>query len=228
VKQDISAIVTIMPSVPKEVFAITRGRPGLRHFHYMLDDHIEYGDEERHNLSTLFPDSPHKNIFDVLEFMHDARLAGRAVMVHCEQGKRRSAAVMAAYLIWYRSLSRKDAIQLIQAKRRGATIPGLWRDELQSLAERRALLDETADESVDFSRMLSQPDLRVQLEEELKQKVREKRRMSPTPQQRLSPTEPESPDSAGQPLTFIAAPCLPVPVLPPSPPCEGLTRSPTR
>eukprot|EP00667_Euglena_gracilis_P013543 EG_transcript_13972 len=176
-KQGIQAIVTIMPSLSEQVHEVASSSPGLKHFHYKLDDHIEYGDRDRHNLSTLFSDSPHKNIFDVLEFMHQARLNGDSVMVHCEQGKRRSATVMAAYLIWYMNLSRKDSIQLIQSKRRGATVPGIWRDELQFLAERRAQLDQAlAAQECKLDRLLSQPDLRKQLETDLKKRLKESRR----------------------------------------------------
>eukprot|EP00668_Euglena_longa_P016999 GGOE01021326.1.p1 GENE.GGOE01021326.1~~GGOE01021326.1.p1 ORF type:complete len:370 (+),score=59.04 GGOE01021326.1:63-1172(+) len=176
-KQGIQAIVTIMPSLSEQVHEVATSSPGLKHFHYKLDDHIEYGDRDRHNLSTLFSESPHKNIFDVLEFMHHARCNGESVMVHCEQGKRRSATVMAAYLIWYLNLSRKDSIQLIQSKRRGATVPGIWRDELQFLAERRAKLDEAlATQECKLDRLLSQPDLRKQLEIDLKARLKESRR----------------------------------------------------
>lgn len=194
-KQDIRAIVTIMPSVPQEVFDVTSSSPQLRHFHYMLDDHIEYGDKDRHNLSTLFSDSPHKNIFDVLEFMHDARMNGHAVMVHCEQGKRRSATVMAAYLIWFLNLSRKDSIQLIQSKRRGATIPGIWRDELQFLAEHRASLDEAmaANEKA-FDRMISEPVFRLKMEDELKRKLRERRSHT----QHMEDEQPQTPTSGNE------------------------------
>lgn len=173
-KEGIQAIVTIMPSVPQEVQDVADACPTLKHFHYALDDHIEYGDKERHNVSTLFSESPHKNIFDVLEFMHAARQQGQSVMVHCEQGKRRSATVMAAYLIWYTKRSRKDCIQLIQSRRRGATIPGIWRDELEFLAERRAAMEEDLHlDNAQLSRVLSTPDLRMQLAEELKERVLE-------------------------------------------------------
>ena len=57
------------------------------------------------------------------------------IMVHCEQGKQRSAAVACAYLIWWANYTRKEAIQYVQSRRRGAVIPGIWRNELDHLAQ---------------------------------------------------------------------------------------------
>ena len=57
------------------------------------------------------------------------------VMVHCEHGKQRSASVACAYLLWYAACDRREAVQWVQDRRRGAVIPGMWRQELEDLAE---------------------------------------------------------------------------------------------
>jgi hypothetical protein len=53
-----------------------------------------------------------------VEFIDQQRKAGRAVYVHCRAGVNRSAMVMTAYLMWRDKLTRDEALERIQSKRR--------------------------------------------------------------------------------------------------------------
>ncbi|GBE80021.1 phosphatases II [Sparassis crispa] len=58
-------------------------------------------------------------------FIHDALSTGGVVLVHCVQGLSRSAAVVAAYLMYSRHIDATDAIQAVRAAREQVwIIPG--------------------------------------------------------------------------------------------------------
>lgn len=54
---------------------------------------------------------------DACNWIHSALLTGRTVLVHCQQGISRSAAVVIAYLIRYRGMGYDDALGWLKAKR---------------------------------------------------------------------------------------------------------------
>eukprot|EP00993_Chasmostoma_nieuportense_P002432 NODE_3227_length_1007_cov_21.731818_g3081_i0.p1 GENE.NODE_3227_length_1007_cov_21.731818_g3081_i0~~NODE_3227_length_1007_cov_21.731818_g3081_i0.p1 ORF type:complete len:309 (+),score=59.51 NODE_3227_length_1007_cov_21.731818_g3081_i0:59-928(+) len=139
-KEGIGAILSAMPQIPEEVREVLTNNPHVAHFLYPLDDDFRPPEgDEVHPTNTLFASHPHLCIHDAMAFIHEHISNGRPVMIHCEQGKRRSAAVVAAYLIWYEHMDCKQALQFVQTKRRGASVPGLWRQELDLLVNMRQI-----------------------------------------------------------------------------------------
>jgi len=130
-RHDVGAIVSVLADVSEEVTAVVACHPSLRHMYYPLEDNVLCTDDRM----SLFASPPSPNVFHVLEFMWRHTANNRRVLVHCEQGKQRSAAVCCAYLIWWKGFSCKDAIQWIQQRRKGAHVPGIWRTELDRLAQ---------------------------------------------------------------------------------------------
>jgi protein-tyrosine phosphatase len=61
--------------------------------------------------------------FNVLNIIHESRLQGKTVLVHCHAGMQRSCAVVALYLIQYYKLTPERAIKTIQSKRAIAFYP---------------------------------------------------------------------------------------------------------
>jgi hypothetical protein len=61
--------------------------------------------------------------YDVLQIIHQARLDGKNVLVHCHAGMQRSCAVVAMYLIKYYKLTDENAIKVIKNKRAIAFYP---------------------------------------------------------------------------------------------------------
>jgi protein tyrosine phosphatase len=61
--------------------------------------------------------------FNVLNIIHESRLQGKNVLVHCHAGMQRSCAVVALYLIQYYKLTPERAIQIIKSKRAIAFYP---------------------------------------------------------------------------------------------------------
>jgi hypothetical protein len=53
----------------------------------------------------------------MVDFVDEQRKAGRTVYVHCRNGVSRSGMVVTAYLMFKKSLSRDEALQLIRTKR---------------------------------------------------------------------------------------------------------------
>lgn len=79
-----------------------------------------YTDTLKYHVVKL-QDVPESNIKDVLEdaaaFIHNAMSNGHPVLVHCNQGRSRSATVAAAYLIKYRRMDATAGLGLLRDKR---------------------------------------------------------------------------------------------------------------
>ena len=69
------------------------------------------------NLEKEEIDRLYKYFPKAVELINNKLLESKGILVHCYAGKQRSATVIAAYLMKYGNLSRKDAIQTIQSKR---------------------------------------------------------------------------------------------------------------
>ena len=63
------------------------------------------------------------NIDKILEIINIYLKSEEGVLVHCHMGQQRSAAVIACYLMKYKKLSLKDAINKVKSKRRMAFNP---------------------------------------------------------------------------------------------------------
>lgn len=59
----------------------------------------------------------------VLEKIHNARLKGRNVLVHCHAGMQRSCAIVAMYLMKYYSMTPEDVFRFLPTKRTIAFLP---------------------------------------------------------------------------------------------------------
>ncbi len=63
-------------------------------------------------------DVPDEAVLESLvDWVHEQREQGRTVLVHCQEGRNRSALVVALYLKHHRDMRAADAIQLIREKR---------------------------------------------------------------------------------------------------------------
>jgi len=67
---------------------------------------IDDAPEENPRMLRFFP--------GVTRLIHERRLAGDEVIVHCWAGQQRSAAVVAAYLIRYGRMSKEDAMGFVR------------------------------------------------------------------------------------------------------------------
>jgi predicted protein tyrosine phosphatase len=138
----VGAVISVLSAASPEVDQAMLDHPSVAHMYYMLEDHVNH-DPTHEAVVTLFASPPSKSIFQVLDFMQQQVRNKVKIMVHCEQGKQRSAAVACAYLIWWANYTRKEAIQYVQSRRRGAVIPGIWRNELDHLAQLAKIVAES-------------------------------------------------------------------------------------
>eukprot|EP00667_Euglena_gracilis_P015643 EG_transcript_16281 len=128
----VDAIVSVLSGASDEVGEVLARYPAVRHMYYPLDDcQLATGGEEQMSILNATATA---NVFTVLEFMWRAVSDGLRVMIHCEQGKQRSAVVCCAFLIWWKGFSVKESIQLMQERRKGVRIPGMWRTELSHIS----------------------------------------------------------------------------------------------
>eukprot|EP00668_Euglena_longa_P040406 GGOE01053209.1.p1 GENE.GGOE01053209.1~~GGOE01053209.1.p1 ORF type:complete len:278 (-),score=77.18 GGOE01053209.1:157-990(-) len=137
----VDTIVSVLSAASEEVAEVLARHPGVQHMYYLLDD-CHMSDSE--GQMSILNAAAKANVFHALEFMWRAISSGSRVMIHCEQGKQRSAVVCCAFLIWWQGYSVKEAIQQMQERRKGVRIPGMWRTELSHIARLARGLHPTA------------------------------------------------------------------------------------
>ncbi|KAF8768476.1 Dual specificity protein phosphatase 22 like protein [Argiope bruennichi] len=78
--------------------------------------------EDKKYLCIRVPDSPEENLSKYFskcnDFIHDARLSGGNVLVHCLAGVSRSATIAAAYIMSVTTLTCKDALKVVRGARK--------------------------------------------------------------------------------------------------------------
>jgi len=67
--------------------------------------------------TKLYREKPWDQLEQSIHFIHQYRVAGKNVVVHCAQGKSRSATVVIAYLMVVKNLTYLDALKIVQQKR---------------------------------------------------------------------------------------------------------------
>jgi predicted protein tyrosine phosphatase len=85
--------------------------------------------EDNHKLFKAWTET------DVFESMLNHIMQGHDVLVHCQMGRQRSAATIAAFLMKLNCMSKRDAISLIKTKKREAFFPSINFDEALDLLE---------------------------------------------------------------------------------------------
>ncbi|XP_054723091.1 dual specificity protein phosphatase 22-like [Uloborus diversus] len=77
--------------------------------------------EDKEYLCIRVPDSPDENLSKYFpkcnDFIHNARLSGGNVLIHCLAGVSRSATITAAYIMSVTSLTLKDALKVVRGAR---------------------------------------------------------------------------------------------------------------
>ncbi|XP_013794919.1 dual specificity protein phosphatase 22-like [Limulus polyphemus] len=90
---------------------------------------IQASDSPHQNLSQFFPRSN--------DFIHNARISGGNVLVHCLVGMSRSVTVAAAYIMCVTSLDHRDAMKVVRGARNVAN-PNLgFQKQLQDFEHRK-------------------------------------------------------------------------------------------
>ena len=74
---------------------------------------IPINDDPRENANLLY----YVNALNVLKIIHEGRLYGKNILVHCHAGMQRSCAVVALYLMKFFSLKPERAVYAIRTKR---------------------------------------------------------------------------------------------------------------
>jgi hypothetical protein len=78
-------------------------------------------------------------LHELADWVHTQREQGRTVLVHCQEGRNRSALVVGLYLVRYRGLRGTEAIELIRQKRGASALyNGAFERYLRSLTPERA------------------------------------------------------------------------------------------
>jgi hypothetical protein len=109
----IRAVVTLLSSVPPEAFPILRA-----HGVELPADHMSFPlEDSSDSYISLFHGC---GVLNVVDFIHQKRIEGKPVLVHCDAGFTRSPAIIVAYLMKYgpdlyacNPLAYHDAVHLL-------------------------------------------------------------------------------------------------------------------
>jgi protein-tyrosine phosphatase len=94
--------------------------PGVDAVLCLKEDCCDEGREDVEVLCVPLIDGPGndpRGVREAVRFIADVVAAGERILVHCHAGRSRSVAVVARYLVDSRGMTRRAALELINAKR---------------------------------------------------------------------------------------------------------------
>lgn len=118
--------------------AVQARDPFPRHFQYLW---VNCLDTDVQEMAPFFDQSN--------RFIAEAIAGGGTVLVHCRQGKSRSATLVLAYLIAHHNYSAKNALVFLRTRRRMVSPNPYFRKQLHEYAERMGFPDSSSSSSSD-------------------------------------------------------------------------------